>query len=162
SIRLECRCGAGLLEIHVIDNGRGIAPDLLPRVFDMFVQEHDADAGGLGLGLALVKRLIEMHDGSVSVHSAGPARGSEFIVSFPLPVDQPDSAEPPTPGDEPSGGAGAQRSLSIVVVEDNDDLRDTVAMLLDLLGHRVELADNGEDGAELIIASAPDVALVDI
>ncbi|HET7729475.1 MAG TPA: ATP-binding protein [Usitatibacter sp.] len=143
--------------IRVADDGIGLAPELAPRVFDLFVQgERDLDRaqGGLGIGLTLVRRLAELHGGSASAHSEGKGRGSEFVVRFPRV--QPRAAAP-----APARPAAA-RGRHIVVVEDNEDARETLCMVLSVAGHRVEFAADGPAGLEKVLASRPEVALVDI
>jgi PAS domain S-box-containing protein len=143
--------------IAVRDSGQGIPPDLLPRVFDPFVQEPqalDRARGGLGLGLAVVKRLVDLHGGSVSVESAGPGRGSEFTVRLKL------AAPPAAAGAAvPRGAAPARR---VLVVEDNADARDMLQRVLELTGHIVETSADGPTGLAKLREFRPDIALVDI
>ncbi len=166
AMRLHCERKESALEIHVIDNGRGIASEMLPRIFEPFVQAHGSEAGGLGLGLALVKRLIDMHQGTVTAHSEGPGRGSDFVVRLPLEATSNGSSARSTSGRAtPESSQAVQipaNALSIVVIEDNDDLRDTVCLLLTMLGHTVDAANTGERGVDVILEKRPDVALVDI
>jgi signal transduction histidine kinase len=165
--------------IKVRDTGIGLAPEMLPRVFDMFVQSErgaDRSQGGLGLGLTLVQQLVEMHGGSVAAHSEGVGRGSEFVVHLPIempaeangaPVDEipPDSAGPswirrsvpPVSSVPPPSPA-----LRILVVEDNDDIRETLKDLLEMCGHQVDVAGDGASGVEQTLSLRPDVALIDI
>ncbi|HEX4883920.1 MAG TPA: ATP-binding protein, partial [Casimicrobiaceae bacterium] len=141
----------------VADDGAGIEAPLLPLVFDLFVQgaqSGDRLRGGLGIGLALVRRLVELHGGSVDGHSEGTGRGSTFTVR--LPAIEPQAA-PPTP---PTRPAPARRR--IVIVEDNDDARTSLRLLLDMSGHDVQAAADGPAGLDLILRERPDVALVDI
>jgi signal transduction histidine kinase len=145
--------------IRVTDNGRGIAADVLPKVFDMFVQERVTSdgAGGLGLGLGLVKRLIELHGGRVLASSEGPGQGSTFELR--LGIVQPLEAPPA----EPTRTTGPQqRSLRAVVVDDAPDLRELVSDLLQLRGHEVTTVADGPSAVELICSQHPDVALIDI
>jgi signal transduction histidine kinase len=145
--------------IRVIDNGRGIPAELVPTIFDMFVQERTTSdgAGGLGLGLGLVKRLIEMHGGTVRASSPGPGRGSTFEISLALaerpPVDRAVAR---------AGTAPATGPLRTVVVDDARDLRELVADLLRLRGHEVTIVEDGPTAVEVICRERPDVALIDI
>jgi nitrogen-specific signal transduction histidine kinase len=143
--------------LRVRDTGIGLEPDLLPRVFDLFVQgarSADRAQGGLGIGLTLVRRLAELHGGAVEGHSDGANRGAEFVVRLPAI-----SAPPAEPANAPAGARLARR---VVVVEDNDDARATLAELLRLQGHEVREAADGPAGVTAILECAPDVALVDI
>ena len=146
------------VEIRVTDNGRGIAPEFLTQVFDTFAQEKPEGSAGLGLGLTVVRRIVAMHEGSIEARSEGRDRGSEFLVRLPLhrPANGPRHASvPPVAG-------GASRSLSVVLVEDSDDIRDLMADLLRNWGHTVSVACEGDAGAELVLKSKPDVAFIDI
>jgi signal transduction histidine kinase len=142
--------------IRVIDNGRGIPLELSDRIFDVFFQKLPG-AGGLGLGLTLVRRLVELHGGTVSARSEGEGKGSEFEVRLPAPPDLVVSER--TPSDRPPLDL---RALRVVVIEDNADIRDMLRTLLELHGCQVRVADNGADGVELVLSAQPDVALVDI
>ena len=159
-IELAWGADRGQAFVRVTDNGRGIASALIDRVFDMFVQERVGSDGsdGLGLGLALVRRLVTMHGGTVTATSAGLDRGSVFDVRLPLLTEQA-ASDPPR---EVTAASGAARSFNAVVIEDNPDLRELVAELLESLGHRVSTAADGRSGLALIRAERPDVALVDI
>ena len=148
----------GLAEIHVIDNGHGIAQEFLPRIFEMFVQERDSTAGGLGLGLSLASRLVGMHGGTIAAFSEGPGLGSEFVVRLPIdetvdPSEVIASTRPPSL---------APKSLVIALVDDNPDVREMMQQLLSMWGHEVQAADRGEAGIELILRLRPHVAFVDI
>jgi CheY-like chemotaxis protein/two-component sensor histidine kinase len=142
----------------VKDDGIGIAPDLLPRVFDLFVQADrslDRSKGGLGLGLTLVKRLADLHGGTVSAHSEGPDRGSEFIVDLPLA----------RPGDSRTAGPDpsvAPLACRVLIVEDHPDAREGLRLLLNTMGHTVRVAANGDEGLRTLRSWRPDVAIVDI
>ncbi len=147
-------------QLRVRDTGMGIAPELLPRVFDLFTQAErslDRSQGGLGIGLALVKRLVEMHRGWVEVHSV-LEQGSEFVVH--LPVVRTPEAQPPSNPKEAAGPVGA--SLRIVVVDDNVDSAKTMAMLLKRFGHDVRTADDGPTALVAADRFRPDVVLLDI
>jgi signal transduction histidine kinase len=146
--------------VRVIDNGRGIPADLLPKVFDMFVQERVTPdgAGGLGLGLGLVKRLMELHGGTVRASSEGKGSGATFEIQLPL-VDQA-TLEKLKPMRTKTGPL--DRPLRAVVCDDAPDLRDLVADLLRLRGHEVSVVGDGPTAIDLIVAEKPDVALIDI
>jgi CheY-like chemotaxis protein len=145
--------------VVVRDEGRGIATEAQQRIFDMFVQEREGGRG-LGLGLTLVRQIVEMHDGTVSVRSDGLGTGSEFRVDLP-------SSDAPVP-EEDSPGSYQQSELKngvklhIVLVEDDEDIRETMTALLEAWGHVVEVARDGVEGVELVTTIKPDVALVDI
>ena len=159
SIQLVCRELPDAVELRVTDTGRGIAREILPRVFDMFVQERRGN-GGLGLGLTLVQRLVTLHGGTVTAHSDGVGKGSEFVVRLPIARDLAPAVEQQPP---PASSSGSKPpALRVVLVEDNDDIRETTKELLTLLGHDVQAAANGEAGAELILRTEPDIALVDL
>src|SRR5439155_24682735 len=115
----------------------------------------DHPQGGLGIGLTLVKSLAEMHQGNVRAYSEGLGRGSEFVVRLPSPKT------PAAPAPQEAGeGAGPSESLRILVVEDNPDSRETLRLLLQLWGHRVEVAEDGTQGVHRALALRPDVGLI--
>ena len=146
--------------VRVCDNGRGIPRELLPTIFDMFVQERTTPdgAGGLGLGLGLVKRLVEMHGGSVRADSPGPGRGCTFEIKVRLANQQ--MLEKYA---MPAARTRTRTSpLRAVVCDDAPDLRELVADLLRLRGHQVSVCDDGPSAIELITREKPDVALIDI
>lgn len=150
--------GEAVLEVE--DTGCGLEPDLAPRVFDSFVQgDHslDRELGGLGLGLTLVKNLVERHGGTVEAYSEGHNRGARFTVRLP-------TIEPPAhaPGDSATPDSGPVRVRRILIIEDNDDARETLTLALESLGHDVLTASDGEAGLELIREQRPDVAVIDI
>jgi signal transduction histidine kinase/ActR/RegA family two-component response regulator len=144
--------------LSVEDSGAGIALDLLPRVFDLFQQGpqgRDRARGGLGIGLALVRRIIEMHGGSVEARSDGEGRGSVFVVCLPS-TSRPGVAVPQTATLRPPA---ARR---ILLIEDNADARESLRMVLENAGHDLFDAADGETGIERAIALRPHLALVDI
>jgi signal transduction histidine kinase/ActR/RegA family two-component response regulator len=143
--------------LRVADNGIGIPPALAARAFELFVQgdrELDRSQGGLGIGLTLVRRLAEMHGGSAAVFSEGDGRGSELTVRLPAI----EAREPETPAAAPA----STRTLDILIVEDNDDARETLRILLEMSGHRIETARDGISGLEKALAMQPQVALLDV
>jgi two-component system, sensor histidine kinase len=154
-IELQCGCdGEGVL-VRVIDDGAGMEPDLIDRVFDMFVQGQ-ADGSGLGIGLTLVARMVELHGGTVTAHSEGPGKGSRFEVRLPVfrGEVQPSVAPPPEP---------QVRPLRIAIVEDNEDVREMMRFLLERWGHEVVgEAGTATSGIELLLKTRPDVALIDL
>ena len=128
--------------LRVRDDGIGISAELLPRVFDLFVQADrslDRSKGGLGLGLTLVKRLVELHGGTVSAHSEGPDRGSEFVVELPLATgDESGKADVTAPA--------GPRARRILIVEDHVDAREGLQLLLATMGHEVAVAERRSRG----------------
>jgi PAS domain S-box-containing protein len=145
------------IEIRVRDDGIGISAEMLPRIFTPFVQAEGGLAraqGGLGLGLALVKGLVELHGGTVSAHSEGLGRGSEFVVTLPL-------ASPAAAAEAP-GPAPATRALRILHIEDNADVAGSLAEILRLEGHEPFIATTGRSGIARARELRPDVVLCDI
>lgn len=156
-ILLESRAEARQAIIEISDNGSGIAPGLLPRIFDLFVQGEqtlDRSQGGLGIGLSLVKRLVEMHGGVVSARSAGLGHGAVFTVRLPL-------AQPPDGEAEPIAPIKAL-PRRILVVDDNVDAANTLVMMLRLDDHDVEAVHRGQDALDRIPAFRPEIVLLDI
>ena len=151
--------------VTVRDTGIGIAAPMLPRVFDMFAQAEQGAAraqGGLGIGLTLVRRLIEMHGGQISVDSPGPGKGSTFTVRLPLaqpPAASEAAPQPAAPLPEP---AAAPQSLRILVVDDNRDAAQTLSRLLRLSGHQTQVAFDGQAALQLAADQRPQLALLDI
>lgn len=145
--------------IRVRDTGMGIAPDQLERVFDLFFQGADGpNHGGLGVGLTLVKSIVELHGGQVKAYSEGRGKGSEFIVSLPL---APPEACPLTTTAEPVLQHPGH-PLHILIVEDDADIRQSLQTVLEFDGHRVRTAVDGPSALEAVAAECPDVALVDL
>lgn len=158
-ILLAVEAGEHELEIEIRDNGAGIDPALLPRVFELFVQGYqdvDRAEGGLGLGLTLVKSLVLLHDGSVEVRSGGEARGSRFFVR--LPRAEPPAAAAPKRAVRPPSALRRK----ILVVDDNEDARVLLAELLTKSGHEVETAEDGLTALQVLEEFHPDVAILDI
>ncbi|MGV3723543.1 MAG: ATP-binding protein [Actinomycetota bacterium] len=146
--------------VRVKDTGIGIPADLLPHVFDLFVQEQqslDRAQGGLGIGLTLVKGLVESHGGAITAHSEGPGSDSEFVVTLP-------SAAAPAPADTPPAPPVTVRraGVRVLIVEDNPESAETLTELLELWGHEVCHAAEGAEALDLAHTFRPDVALVDI
>ena len=135
----------------------GIEPEMLPRIFELFAQAQqpmDRPVGGLGIGLTLSRRLVELHNGTITAASDGPGRGAEFTVRLPVASAVPPEASPVVRGPE--------RSRRILVIEDNDDARDSLRLLLEALGHRVVAVGDGAEGLALAQAHPPEVALIDL
>ncbi len=173
-IQLAARSEFGELVISVRDNGSGIHPANLGQVFELFTQvgrTRDQSQGGMGIGLALVKRLVEMHGGTVHARSGGEGRGTTVVLRLPLPATTPTGVhgQGAAPAPEPSGGAAAttapappSRRLRVLVVDDNADSADSLAMLLELMGHESTIARDGEQAVDLAASYLPDVILMDI
>jgi CheY-like chemotaxis protein len=157
-ITLEVQADGAELRIRVKDEGVGIPPQMLERIFDMFTQVDrslERSRGGLGIGLTLVKRLVELHGGRVTAYSEGPRKGSEFVVALPVVAPRglsPDQAEP----------APASTRRRVVVADDNQDSLESMARVLLLLGHDVRTAADGVQCLALCNEFHPDVALLDI
>src|SRR5438309_1423055 len=161
-ISLSVRRQGTEVEIRVRDNGIGIPAEVLPRVFDLFTRldrRSDHPHSGLGIGLALVRRLLQMHDGTVSAHSEGTGRGSEFVMRLPLLPERTQSVN----GRQPATTADAPPvRRRILVADDNADALQTLATVLELSGHEVFSAANGNLALESAERHLPEVALLDI
>jgi CheY-like chemotaxis protein len=145
--------------IRVRDTGVGIPPELMGGIFEPFVQEERSLArsqGGLGLGLALVKGIAELHGGTVCVESGGPDQGAEFIVRLPL-VENAVSRTEPAPDTRPS-----TRARRVLIVDDNRDGAETLAELIEMLGYDAEATYDGPSALAKIRANPPDIVLCDI
>jgi two-component system CheB/CheR fusion protein len=156
-VHFEVRRDGAEARIRVSDSGRGIEQEMLPRIFDLFVQGPQSVArtdGGMGIGLTLLRQLVELHDGTVEAHSDGPGRGSVFTVTLPL-----DAAEAVEAGRAPRTWPPAH---NVVVVEDQADSRLMMQLVLESQGVTVATAENGRDGIGLIEQLRPDLALVDL
>ena len=152
------RQGGGAI-VEVRDNGVGIAPENLERIFDLFVQERHSGHGGntgLGIGLALVKRLVELHGGGIRAQSHGLGQGSCFRIELPA-IEAP---APRAPARTPE--RSHERGARVLVVDDNRDAAETLGELLSMSGYRVALAHDGESAVQAALEQAPDVVLLDI
>ena len=156
-IRVQTSARNAAAVIEIADNGAGIAPDLLPRIFDLFVQGDrtlDRSQGGLGIGLSVVKRLVEMHDGEVVARSAGLGRGSAFEIRLPLVVRPNDT--------EAEAGKLGPTPTRLLIVDDNHDAADSLALLLELEGHEVSAVYTAKAALEQARKFNPTVVLLDI
>ena len=153
--------GPDQVRIRVRDTGIGIAGEMLPKVFDMFMQGDlslERTRAGLGVGLTLVRNLVALHGGTVDVSSDGVGAGSEFTVSLPIdPRAQPTSEPAPAPSEGPTA-----KGLRILVADDNDDGREMLGYLLEAEGHTVALAVDGPTAIATAREFRPDVAILDI
>jgi CheY-like chemotaxis protein len=143
--------------IRVRDDGAGIDPALLPRIFDLFVQAPmalDRSTGGLGIGLTLARRMIELHGGSIAASSAGPGEGSEFIITLPV--------VPHSTRRAPSAVGSPGKSIEILLVEDNADAAESFGMLLEIDGHTVRTVGSGRGALAAMDDHGAHVAFVDI
>lgn len=145
------------VKISVQDNGIGIAPRNINNVFQMFMQIDEARVGGMGIGLALVRNLVNLHGGTVEVHSKGLGQGSEFVIS--LPLVQSDVVETPQ---EDESTLAVPDHMHVLVVDDNEDAANSLGVLLELLGADVRVATGGMDGLNLVDEFRPDLVLLDI
>jgi CheY-like chemotaxis protein len=160
---VETECNEAIVRVR--DNGTGISPDLLPRIFEPFTQEDRSLArsrGGLGIGLSLVKKLVELHSGKIEVFSEGPDRGSEFLIRLPVttaPCPSPEHRETHpgsgSPGDDHAG-------QYVLVVDDNASSADSLSTLLQAYGYRVQVVYDGKVALDLIKERVPDIVLLDI
>jgi signal transduction histidine kinase len=159
-IRVSMEAAGGMASVTVADTGLGIQPDLLSRIFDMFtqLQEHrDRAQGGLGIGLTLAKRLVEMHGGTIEAQSEGLGSGSRFVVRLPI-----------TPDADVEDDVGGRESLSasvgyrVLVAEDNPDAAEMMRLMLEFKGHDVQVAADGMEAIALAERFAPHIAFVDI
>ncbi len=160
ALSLEEEADGMTVAIRVRDNGIGIAPDLLPHIFELFTQAErslDRSQGGLGIGLSLVQRLVELHGGSVVAHSE-LGRGSEFVVRLPLMQ----AAVPTAPAPLTEVTASQTGGLQVMVVDDNVDAAESLAVLLEMTGHAVRLAYDGPSALQAVITHRPQVVLLDI
>ncbi|HSK75105.1 MAG TPA: ATP-binding protein [Thermoanaerobaculia bacterium] len=160
-IWVTARLEPGEAVIEVRDTGIGVPPDVLERVFEPFVQSDGSLArseGGLGVGLTLVRSLVEMHGGRVEAHSPGLGQGSEFVIRLPARVP----VEAPAPAPQPSPAAAPARGLKVLVVEDNIDAAESLASLLRIWNHDVTVVHDGRSALDAARADPPEVVLLDI
>jgi PAS domain S-box-containing protein len=159
-IRLTALVRGAELEIRIVDTGKGIERDMLEKVFELFVQIDplaNDTMGGLGVGLALVRRIIELHGGNVLARSDGPGRGAEFIVRMPLAI-----ALVRPLASAVSAIAGKLPQLRVLVVDDNHDAADTLSLLLESMGQQVTAVYDGPTAVSMAQKFRPDVILTDI
>jgi signal transduction histidine kinase/ActR/RegA family two-component response regulator len=150
-----------VVRIRVRDTGIGIRPEMLEGIFELFTQADrppNQAVEGLGIGLTLVRSLVELHGGSVQAHSAGPGQGSEFVVRLPLALEE-SVWEPATPV---NGTTGVSGGLRVLAVDDNVDAVKSLALLLELEGHEVRIAHDGQTALDLAVAYRPNAAILDI
>ncbi len=159
-IRLTAEREGPDVVVRVRDTGIGIPADRLSSIFELFAQVDrtlEKARGGLGIGLTLVRRLVELHGGTVEARSDGPGKGSEFVVRLPVLADRP--TDPPTlPGDRPPSTPG----LRILIADDNRDGADSLAEMLKQLGHDTRTVYDGEAAVSMAREFRPEVALLDI
>ena len=163
-ISLHARTEGSALEISIADNGAGLDPALLGKVFDLFVQGEGSSAdarGGLGIGLALARGLVQLHGGTVAARSEGIGRGSEFMMTLPLPGPPSKSAQAPAAdaGGEPARITGPRH---ILIVDDNVDAAESLGEFLKVSGHRVDIAHDGASALAQAARFQPDVVILDI
>jgi CheY-like chemotaxis protein/two-component sensor histidine kinase len=148
--------------VSVKDTGVGIPPQMLSKVFEMFAQVDkslEKAQGGLGIGLSITKRLVEMHGGSVEANSRGPGQGSEFVVRLPLPEP---AAPEPKPSDDKAEGVNSPVMRRILVADDNEDSVASMALMLKILGNEVRTATDGLEAVEVAESFRPSLILLDI
>lgn len=161
AIHLAASADADWITVSVVDNGVGLTPDAVSKIFTMFSQvsgTEDRSEGGLGIGLALAKGLMQLHGGTIEARSAGLGRGSEFVVRIPhRAIEIADASPAPH-----TISHGARRARRVLIADDNRDAAESLAMLLEIEGHKVTIASNGDEALEHIATHQPDIALLDI
>jgi CheY-like chemotaxis protein/anti-sigma regulatory factor (Ser/Thr protein kinase) len=166
SIAVQAERDAGIVRLRVRDRGVGIAPEKLEHVFDLFVQMPqtiDRSIGGLGLGLTIVRAIVEMHGGSVRAESAGVGSGSEFVVELPAAASAPAAAAGTAArADSDPGAVASTSSRRVLIVDDNADAALTLAEALRAYGHTVAVVHDGPAALQRADLFQPNVALVDI
>jgi CheY-like chemotaxis protein len=159
-ILVEARREGGEVVLRVTDSGVGIGAEMLPNVFDMFFQARktfDRSHGGLGLGLAIVRNLVNLHGGSVSASSAGPDLGSQFTIRLPIA-----GAAPAWVAHETPASAQAHTARAVLIVDDNQDAANTLAEIMTLRGHVVKVAYGATSAIDTVRDWIPDVAFLDL
>ncbi len=165
TVRVERRGDHGVVEIR--DTGRGIAPDFLPHIFERFRQADGSSTrsqGGLGIGLAIVRHIVELHGGTIRADSAGVDAGATFTVSLPLPVKADEATAVASAGimASPTSELASLAGVRVLVVEDHDDARDAIAAVLTRCGAEVLAAGSVAEARRLLAATTPDILLSDI
>lgn len=159
-IRLDVSRDADQAVVRVTDNGMGIAADQLPRLFEMFMQVNapEKSQGGLGVGLTIARRLVQLHGGSIEVHSNGRGRGAEFAVRLPLALP----AATAHAGRRRRSSLPSGRRLKVLIVDDNSDLVDMLELAIRGMGHEVQTALDGQSAISATLSYRPDVVLLDL
>ena len=151
--------------IRVTDDGVGIAPERIGGIFELFAQAENAIGraeGGMGIGLALVRNLVQLHAGSVQAASDGVGHGSEFVVQLPLATETVQPVQQTAPSRAATAASQQAAGRRIVIVEDNADVRELLALKLKRLGHSVDAAPDGLEGLQRLVEVKPDLALIDL
>ena len=160
-ITIGCRLDAQDLTMFVRDNGIGLAPEVIPQIFEMFAQiesEAASSEGGLGIGLALTKGLVQLHGGRITAKSAGLGKGSEFLICLPRSL----IAEAPQSSEKFDGDTSPRGARRVLIADDNRDGAESLSMVLELAGHEVHLASSGTQALDVANKIKPDVAVLDI
>ena len=161
-IELEAKHGGGRLTVSVDDHGIGLTRDQFSRIFEPFTQldtSVERSQGGLGIGLSLARRIVEMHGGTIDVASAGPGKGSRFAVELPLPLVGQTAPAPGEPVTEEIPSGIRRRAL---IIDDNEDSADTLAMMLQLFGHETQCLYDPRQTHDVVGAFSPDIVFLDI
>lgn len=165
-IHITVRLAQGQLQVTVEDNGIGIEPDAIPRIFSMFEQGRTVEgqmASGLGIGLSLARQFAEMHGGSIDAYSDGPGRGSRFIVTLPASAGDAQTATPAAPAAAGSEGpTGADPPVQVLVVDDNLDAADSLQSLFRLEGYAAKVAYGGAQALEAVDMAWPQLVVMDL
>jgi CheY-like chemotaxis protein/anti-sigma regulatory factor (Ser/Thr protein kinase) len=162
-IAIDARNRSGRIVVTITDDGIGIEPEVLPRIFDLFVQGErklDRSEGGLGLGLSIARSLTALHGGSLTARSEGPGKGSEFVMELPACALQ--DVSTPSASPESVGASGAANGRRVLVVDDNTDAAELLADFLRAVGHEARVAHDGPTALREVPDFRPDTALLDI